>query len=145
MIMNHQDVSQVLAGPLEVDLRRITEALMGLVRYQRMTKKEIVRQHQQEIEDAARRGVSYAEVARVLSTLGCPLSPRLLRKYLSDIRKNLPPQSATPLIAEPLASSLPPTPRPIDVSQTPPVTSTRHRSLRRSALLPMNKESTNDQ
>lgn len=143
--MNHENISQVLAGPLEVDLRRITEALMGLVRYQRLTKKEIVRQHLREIEDAAQRGVSYAEVARVFSEFGCPLSPRLLRKYLSDIRKHLPPPTAMPLIADPLVSSLPPTPRQIDVSQIPPVPSTRHRSLRRSALLAMNKESTNDQ
>lgn len=143
--MNHQDVSQVRAGPFEVDLRRITEALMGLTRYQRMTKKGIVREHLREIEDAARRGVSYAEVARVFSELGCPLSPRLLRKYLTDIRKHLPPQTAVPLITEPLASTLPPTPRPIEVSPIPPATPTRHRSLRRSALLAINKESTNDQ
>lgn len=144
--MNHESVSQVLAGPLEVDLRRITEALLGLTRYQRMTKKEIVRQHRQEIEDAARRGVSYAKVARVFSELGCPLSPRLLRKYLNDIRtKHLPSQAATPPLAEPLASSLQPLPRHIDVSQHPLVTSTKQRSLRRSALLSTNKESKNDQ
>lgn len=138
--MNPKNINQVLAGHLEVDLRRITEALMGLVRYQRLTKKEIVRQHLREIEDAAQRGVSYAEVARVFSELGCPLSPRLLRKYLSDIRKHLPPPTAMPLIADPLASSLPLTPRPIEVSPIPPIAPTRHRSLRRSTLLAMNKE-----
>lgn len=138
----------VLPGPPEVVIERIQQALMGLTRCPRVTKKELIRHHLAEIQAAHARGVSFAEIARTLTTAGCALSPRLLRKYLDDIRRKentLQEKFSLPLATPAEVSDAnPEMPMPLSATGATPAP-VKTRSLRRSALILTRKDNENDQ
>lgn len=144
--MNPLPDFQVLPGPSEGVLERIQQALMGLTRSHRVTKKELIRCHLTEIDAAHGRGVSYAEIARTLTAAGCTVSPRLLRKYLDDIRRKVAHQQEATM--QPLAVPIEvPAEHPMvsmpltltDARPAPPKT----RSLRRSIQISTRKDTKN--
>lgn len=70
-----------------LDLDRIEAALLGLTQYHRKTKKDVVRKQLDAIEAALSRGAGYAAVAGALTDGGCAIHPPVLRKYLSQLRR----------------------------------------------------------
>ncbi|MCX9157283.1 hypothetical protein OPU71_14235 [Niveibacterium sp. 24ML] len=70
-----------------IDVNQLEEALAGLHKFSRVTKKEMVRRQLAAIESARERGVGYAAIAAAFSASGCAIDARVLRKYVHQLRR----------------------------------------------------------
>lgn len=77
------------ADLMGLDFDRIAAALAGLLPSQPMTVKSLVRAQLSHIEDARRRGVTHEEIAAALTEAGCPIMAATLRKYLSQLQREM--------------------------------------------------------
>jgi hypothetical protein len=88
----------------KVSLERIAAALAGIEQYARVTKKDLVRRNLRAIEDARQRGVGYEVIASALTSGGCPINARVLRKYVHQLSREVTP---SPALTRPPAPEVP--------------------------------------
>lgn len=120
-----------------VNLDQLGEALAGLHRFARITKKELVRRQMSAIESARERGVGYTAIASAFTASGCVIDARVLRKYVHQLRRaaNRCSPVAKAVTSNPFEAEPPPMQERALTPHTSASPHTQRRSLSRSALV----------